>query len=204
MSQPPGDEELIRRFAASGDREAFRRLIERHSLSIRRILYGLFRGNREDMEDAEQEVIVALFRSLPRFGFRSSFPTFLYRLVRNRGIDLIRRRERERRSVRRLAAAMAADPPHPEEVAVARFAGGEAMALLGSLAAEQRVAVLLREIEGLSIEEIARVMGVAKGTVKSRLHRARRHIERVLAAADDGCGSPELRLRAGGEHARLR
>lgn len=198
----PADEELIRRFAGSGDREAFQRLLQRHALAIRRTLYGLFRGNREDLEDAEQEVVVALFRSLPRFRFRSSFSTFLYRLVRNRGIDLIRRRERERRSVRRLAAGRTDGAVHPEEIAVARLAHGEAMALLGSLPADQRLAVLLREIEGLSIEEIARIMGVARGTVKSRLHRARRRVERSLAAADArGRAARSFAPEGGGEHA---
>lgn len=198
MPQQPGDDELIRRFAGSGDRDAFALLLRRHTPAIRRVLFGLFAGNREDMEDAEQEVVVALFRSLPRFGFRSSFPTFLYRLVRNRGIDLIRRRERERRSLRRWAGQRPADPPHPEEVAIAQVARGEAITLLGGLGPDQRVVVLLREVEGLSLEEIARILGVAVGTVKSRLHRARRSIERILAAADAAHGQ-RARAAAGAQ-----
>ena len=189
MSELPADDELIRRFVEGGDRAAFESLVRRHTLRIRRLLYGLFGGNREDMEDAEQEVITALFRSLPRFGFRSSFPTFLYRLTRNRAIDLIRRRERERRSLRRLAGGL--DPngaQHPEEIAVAEVARGQALSLLATLPAGQRAVVLLREVEGLSVEEVARVMGVPKGTVKSRLHRARRRIERALASAERGRG----------------
>jgi RNA polymerase sigma-70 factor (ECF subfamily) len=189
VSECPGDDELIRLFVAGGDRAAFECLVRRYALPIRRLLYGLFCGNREDMEDAEQEVVVALFRSLPRFGFRSSFSTFYYRLARNRAIDLIRRRERERRSLRRLAAAV---PPervgHPEEIALAEVARGEAMSVLATLAAEQRAVVLLREVEGLSLEEISRVLRVPQGTVKSRLHRARRQIERRLASANTGRG----------------
>lgn len=191
-----GDEELIRRFVAGSDRAAFEALVRRHALSIRRLLYGLFRGNREDMEDAEQEVILALFRSLARFRFQSSFPTFLYRLVRNRAIDLIRRRERERRSLERLRRGHPpGDAPHPEEVAVAEVARGEAMALLGTLRVEERDVVLLREVEGLSLEEIAGALRLPKGTVKSRLHRARARIEQMIAAG--GVRSP------GGNHARL-
>lgn len=187
MGECRGDEELIRLFVSTGDRAAFEALVRRHIVPIRRLLYGLFRGHREDMEDAEQEVILALFRSLAGFGFRSSFPTFLYRLVRNRAIDLIRRRERERRSLERFGRGQPpAQAPHPEDVAVAEVARGEAMALLGGLRVEERTVVLLREVEGLSLEEIARALRLPRGTVKSRLHRARKRIERVLA----GSGRP--------------
>ncbi len=177
----PDDDELIRRFVADGDRSAFEALVRRHVPLVRRLLYGLFRGHREDMEDAEQEVILALFRSLAGFRFGSRFSTFLFRVVRNRSIDLIRKRERERRSIARFARE-SADAPHPEEVALAAVSRGEAMALLGALRIEERTVVLLREVEGLSIEEIARSLGLPRGTVKSRLHRARRRIERALAA----------------------
>jgi RNA polymerase sigma-70 factor (ECF subfamily) len=182
------DEELIRLFVSNGDRAAFEALVRRHVVPIRRLLYGLFRGHREDMEDAEQEVILALFRSLGKFGFRSSFSTFLYRLVRNRAIDLIRRRERERRSLERFGRGREpAAAPHPEEVAVGEVARSEAMALLGALRVEERTVVLLREVEGLSLEEIARVLRLPRGTVKSRLHRARARIGRALA---EGGGAP--------------
>ncbi len=163
MPQGPCDDELIRGFVEGGDRAAFERLVRRHTLQIRRLLYGLFAGNREDMEDAEQEVIIALFRSLPRFGFRSSFSTFLYRLTRNRAIDLIRRRERERRSLRRLADGVPPVPSgHPEDIAIARIARGRALALLATLGEQQRSVVLLREVEGLSLEEIAPGPGRAR------------------------------------------
>jgi RNA polymerase sigma-70 factor, ECF subfamily len=174
------DEELIRRFAAGGDHAAFEALVRRHLPRIRRLLYGLFGGDPEDMQDAEQEILLALFRSLPRFGGRSTFATWLYRLVRNRGIDLIRRRERERRSLSRLGADAGAAGPHPEEVAVAAVERGEAMALLATLGASERLVVLLREVEGLSVQETARVLRLPAGTVKSRLHRARARIEARL------------------------
>ena len=187
MLEGLADEELIRRFVSGGDSGAFEALVRRHALQIRRLLYGLFRGHREDMEDAEQEVILALFRSLARFRFQASFPTFLYRLTRNRAIDMIRRRERERRSLERLRRGRPpGETPHPEEVAVAEMARGEAMALLGGLRVEERAVVLLREVEGLSLEEIASTLRLPKGTVKSRLHRARGRIERALAASAGG------------------
>ncbi len=181
MGECPGDDELIRRFVSGGDRGAFEALVRRHAPLVRRLLYGLFRGNREDMEDAEQEVILALFRSLPGFRFGSRFPTFLFRVVRNRAIDLIRRRERERKSIARLGR-QDAEAPHPEEVALAEVSRGEALALLETLRIEERTVVLLREVEGLSIEEIAWSLRLPQGTVKSRLHRARNRIERAIAA----------------------
>ena len=181
MGECPGDDELIRRFVSSGDRGAFETLVRRHTQFVRRLLYGIFHGNREDMEDAEQEVVLALFRSLPRFRFGSRFPTFLFRIVRNRAIDLIRRRERERKSLARLQRD-GDRAAHPEEVAVAELTRGEAMALLETLRVEERAVVLLREVEGMPLEEIARTLSLPKGTVKSRLHRARMRIERTIAA----------------------
>ncbi len=148
---------------------------------MRRLLYGLFRGNREDMEDAEQEILLALFRSLPSFRFQSSFRTYLYRFVRNRAIDILRKKERERRALERWKTEKnPARAPNPEELVLREEARGQALRLLFTLKEEERTMVLMREVEVLSLKEIGRVLGLRVGTVKSRLHRIRGKIERTL------------------------
>ena len=87
------DEILIKRFTGSGDRLAFQVLVERHIGSLRKFLFTLFRGCREDIEDAEQEILMSLFMGLTNFKFRSSFKTYFYRLSKNRAIDILRKKK---------------------------------------------------------------------------------------------------------------
>jgi RNA polymerase sigma-70 factor (ECF subfamily) len=168
------DNVLIRRFLHSGDAEAFRHLVERHLPSIRRLLYTLFNGQREEMEDAEQEIILSLFQGLKDFQFRSSFRTYLYRLARNRGIDCLRKQRSRDRALAELRRKLWAEElPDPQEQALRRE---EAEALLGvfqTLPAKDRQLILMKDVDGFSLEEVAEILDVPTGTVKSRLHRAR-------------------------------
>jgi RNA polymerase sigma-70 factor (ECF subfamily) len=168
------DHTLIRRYLESGDRRAFQELVERHLPSIRRLLYTLLGGQREEMEDAEQEIILSLFQWLKDFQFRSSFRTYLYRLARNRGIDCLRRkRSRERALARVKLDFWNAEPADPQEQLLR---GEQIQSLLDgfrSLPSRHRQLILMKDVEGLSIEAIGEILGVPIGTVKSRLHRAR-------------------------------
>lgn len=183
------DETLIRRFVSTGDKAAFTALVGRHVVGMRRLLFGLFRGHREDMEDAEQEILLALYKSLPSFAFQSSFKTYLYRFARNRGIDMLRKRGREREVLRRWRRQQGPeDEMHPEELVLGRARVGEAMAVLFQLGERERTMVLMKEVEGLSLKEIAESMGLRLGTVKSRMHRTRARIEKILAARQEEAG----------------
>ena len=79
---------------------------------MRRLLFGLFRGHREDMEDAEQEILLALYRSLSGFRFESGFKTYLYRFTRNKAIDIIRKKKRDRTVLQRWKVHQM--PPEPQ------------------------------------------------------------------------------------------
>lgn len=168
------------------DPEAFAELVERHLPRVRRLLAALFNGSVEDMADAEQEILVGLWVGLERFRFASSFRTYLYRFCRNKAIDLLRREGRHRRRLEAAkgaaAAATAAAAADPGDCLEREERARRVAQALGALAADERVLVVMKDVEEMSIEDIAAAMGLPAGTVKSRLHRARAKLARSLGS----------------------
>ena len=162
------DEILIKRFTDSGDRLAFQVLVERHIGSLRKFLFTLFRGCREDMEDAEQEILMSLFMGLKNFKFRSSFKTYFYRLSKNRAIDILRRKKREKIFGFKTddLREKASETGRPEEELLKNDCRNKIVEALFGLETE----------EGLSIKTISSILGIPEGTVKSRLHRLRERL----------------------------
>lgn len=180
---PVSDEELVRRFQDSGDHGAFRMLAERHLPSIRRLLLVVLAGDLEEVQDAEQEVLLAMYRRLGSFGFRSSLRTFLYSLARNRAVDHLRRQRRHVRTKDRAAAFDLPGSPDygdPLGQVLARERTDALWRAFGSLPDSQRQLLLMKEVERLSVEEIAKLTSLREGTVKSRLHRGRERLARIL------------------------
>jgi RNA polymerase sigma-70 factor (ECF subfamily) len=183
------DTVLIHRFLHSGDQQTFRDLVERHLPSIRRLLYTLFNGQREEMEDAEQEIILSLFLGLKDFHFRSSFRTYFYRLARNRGIDCLRRQRSRERALTRLGLGLLnSESPGPEEQALRREEVRSLLNVFQNLPSRDRQLVLMKEVDGFAIDEIAEILAVPPGTVKSRLHRARAKLARIIRDGISGGG----------------
>ena len=176
------DQLLIARFVHSHDHGAFVNLIQRHLSTIRRLLFTLFRDNRMDMEDAEQEVLLGLFQNLHRFKGSSSFRTYLFRFTRNKAIDLIRKKQRVRRIVRRAATLPEPAPPDPVERILQDESKREIVEFLFSISERERTLLLLKDVEGFTIREIGKIMKVPEGTIKSRLHRTRRRLAELLMA----------------------
>jgi RNA polymerase sigma-70 factor (ECF subfamily) len=173
------DFRLVRRFLEVGDGQSFRRLVERHLPSVRRLLYVMLRGSREEIEDTEQEVLLALYRGLANFRFQSSFRTYMIGVARNRALDALRRQRRRRRREQELwrLAPAAADPL---EQAQDHERAERVLACLDRLPVGERQLLLLRDVEGLSMEEMAATLELPVGTVKSRLHRSRARLARLL------------------------
>lgn len=185
-----GDEALV---AASrrGDREAFRGLVERYFRRIVAVATGMLR-NREDAQDVAQEAFIKAYRNLGTFKGDSSFYTWLYRIAVNLCIDAQRREARA--ALSHDPGGSAPDDPQgresrdetpsadPFERVRERELGERVLAALAELTPEHRAVILLREIEGLSYEQISHVMQCAKGTVMSRLHYARRRLQDRLRA----------------------
>jgi len=185
------DEELARRFVALADRAAFIELTQRHLPSVRRLLAGLFNGSVEDIEDAEQEILAALYAGMSGYRFQSSFRTFLYRVCRNTAIDMLRVKGRERKRVEaagreaRAREALSEESTFDPDKGLVREERRRALqAALASLRPDERVLIILKESEGMAVEEIARVLSVPPGTVKSRLFRSREKLAQLLGGMD--------------------
>jgi RNA polymerase sigma-70 factor (ECF subfamily) len=147
---------------------------------IRRLLAGLLRGEREELEDAEQEVLLAISRGLPGFRFQSSLSTWIYGLARRRALDLLRRGRRRRQGLERLRLLPADPPADPVEPLLAGERSARLLRAFRSLSAGDRQLVMMRDVEGFSLGQIAGLIRAPVGTVKSRLHRARARLARDM------------------------
>jgi RNA polymerase sigma-70 factor (ECF subfamily) len=184
------DRELVHR-ATRGEREAFGALVQRHQDRVFNLAYHIVR-NREDALDVGQDAFVKAFASLPSFKGEASFTTWMHRIVVNLAIDCLRRRRRVDSSAYDDRLAMPedadADRPAPDDPATL-LEERQVRSLLArgidALPPAHRTVLVLREIEGLSYEEIARAVNCSLGTVMSRLFYARRKLQKVLQSCWD-------------------
>ena len=178
------DGELVARWQ-SGDESAFEALVRRHEQRVFRLLYRMM-GNREDAEDVTQEAFLSLHRHGHRFRREARFSTFVYRVAANAALNRRRALGRNRNRMNQLKVSQEAGfdlppaPRGPEEAATGAEAQRRVQSALLELPEDLRVAVLLYDIEGQSYQEVARVLGIPEGTVKSRIHRARNALRELL------------------------
>lgn len=192
---------LVRR-VQQGDRAAFRLLFEKYHRRVYAVALGVVK-NPADANDVVQEAFVKVHRHLATFQGASSFYTWLYRITMNLAIDHLRRKKAARQvdfdeaikqdegteDAGHLAPTITnADPgkTHSRKELAGKIHG--ALALLPDI---HRQAILLREVEGLNYEEIAKIMKVPKGTIMSRLFHARRKMQSALADYVDGELKPQ-------------
>ena len=155
-------------------------LVRDHSEQVYRLAYRLT-GNRPDAEDLTQDVFVRVFKSINTFQ-PGTLEGWLHRITTNLFLDQARRRQRVRMD------ALSSAPDHvwgaatgPEDLHLDGELDADVDAALRALSPEQRVAVVLCDIEGLSYEEIAKVLDVKLGTVRSRIARGRAALREALA-----------------------
>jgi RNA polymerase sigma-70 factor, ECF subfamily len=172
--------------ARQGDSDAFRVLVERHSRSVFRLAFRMT-GNEQDAEDVVQESFLRAYRQLGRFESRANFGTWLYRIVANCSVDLMRARQ-SRQNHGRLESLdeLEADPaptdsPTPERLAQSAQIGTRVIAALGGLSPLERAAFTLRHYEGRSIDEISRLLGLRTSATKHSVFRAVRKLRIALA-----------------------
>ena len=160
------DRELVS-LAKRGDEAAFHEIVERYGSTLYRLAVSLL-GNAADAEDALQETFSGAFRAIKKFEGRSSLKTWLTRI-------LVNQVSRGHRTRARFKAVRLDDAPVSSgDSAEASGRRMDVLAALESLPPEHREVIALREMQGMSYEEIAEVLGVPRGTVESRLFRARR------------------------------
>ncbi|HVO13261.1 MAG TPA: sigma-70 family RNA polymerase sigma factor [Vicinamibacteria bacterium] len=186
LAGPARDRELVAR-CREGDTAAFARLVSLHERMVFNLAARLL-GDAEEARDVAQEVFLQVYRRLGRFEGRSSLKTWIYRIVVNQCHNRRRfwhrhGRDREDPLDERLAAPRAPGrrPPGPYEEACAQERARTVQQALLRLPFPQRSVLVLREVEGLSCEEVAAALGIPDGTVKSRLSRAREALRQSLA-----------------------
>lgn len=188
MSVAEGD--LVAR-AQSGDLVAFEELVTLYEKKVYNLAYRMI-GNRDDAADLAQEVFIKVFRSLGRFRSDSSFSTWLYRVARNTCLDQLRRRRPATVSLDEpldtgegvLPRQLEGGRGNPEKALERRELMDNLQALFATLPDEYRLALILRDLHGLSYEEISAVLECSLGTVKSRIHRARQEMKEKLLAME--------------------
>ncbi len=176
---------LVKRVQA-GDEIAFRDLVERYQAKIFSIIYGILR-NRNDAEDIAQQVFSKVYFSIGKFDFRSSLLTWIYKITVNECYDYLRKKR-----VRKLVyesdfteddvrtmenTEQTAEQVRPVDVTLAQR--DLVMKLLSKLSEDDRNLLMLKEVEGHSVEELAQMTGMNQNTIKVKLFRARQKLVKV-------------------------
>ena len=164
--------------AAAGDRAAFGVLVERYAGVARRVARAVL-GNPEDADDAAQDAMLSALVKLDQYDPRRPFGPWLLRIVANAATD--RRRRRTVRRVEPLDVGLTAGGPRPDTTAERRALGERLRQALGELPERRRMAVVLFDVEGYTHAEIAAVLGIPEGTVRSEVFHARRRLRALLA-----------------------
>ncbi len=192
--EPLTDKVLVQR-ARRGDEIAFSELVNRHYRRALRVAVGLVK-DPHDAEDVVQDAFARVHGRLKHFEGASAFYTWLYRIVVNLSIDFLRKRRRERRVDLDEEGAREAlrsgrelwprfDETHPGEAAERRQLSDKLKRAFAELPEIHQAVILLRELEGMSYEEIASTLQIKKGTVMSRLFHARRGMQQRLTLGDE-------------------
>jgi RNA polymerase sigma-70 factor (ECF subfamily) len=186
QSAPPDtradtDDALLAVRAAEGDEAAFAVLVQRHAPALIRLATSLL-GTAAEAEDAVQDAFLSAWRRLPEFQGRAAFGTWMYRIVTNRCLNVLR----ARRPVAPLEAAgevpAAEHTVSPARITEGRDAVRELRDALDLLSAEQRACWVLRELDGRSYEFVADAVGISQEAVRARVFRARRCLTQALGA----------------------
>ena len=165
-----------------GDQAAMKEIFDEYRDKVYRIAYGVVR-HREEALDIVQEVFIKLFRTIGNFKGKSSFYTYVYRTAMNTAIDHVRKFKKSTSlSFEDGVERYLPDSPEkrPDQVAMGRELEGKVKEALAKLPDDQRTAIIFREVEGLSYQEMAKAMGCSMGTVMSRLHYGRKKLQQLL------------------------
>ncbi|MCT4611912.1 MAG: sigma-70 family RNA polymerase sigma factor [Clostridia bacterium] len=174
--------------AICGNINAFEGLVFRYESKIYNIAYRMF-NNHEDANDMAQEALIKIYKNLSKFNFESQFSTWVYRVVVNTCLDEIRKRKNkkevsmdkeietaESKAMREFESAVKS----PEEQAIENETIKEVRECIDELKPEFKSIIVLRDINGFSYTEIAGVLEIKEGTVKSRIARARENLKKIM------------------------
>ena len=169
----------------AGDPDAFAPLVRKFGGRIQRLAWGMLREGQNDADDAVQEIFVKAYLALPKFRGDSKFSTWIYRIAINHCRDIIRRSPPPALPLDEVSIPLTEEPEPegPETEEREEKARSESSAtlrrLLGGLKEKHRSILVMRELEGMSYEEIGQALRIPPGTVRSRLNRARASLIRA-------------------------
>jgi RNA polymerase sigma-70 factor (ECF subfamily) len=185
---------LVRR-AQSGDEAAFREIVEHYQSKVFSIIHGIVR-QRNDVEDIAQQVFAKVYFSLRNFDFRSSLITWIYKITVNECFDYLRKKkvrklvyesdlsEDEVRRVENTEPSVDRQMPADESLARHDYV----LKLLARVSEEERNLLMLKEVEGHSVEELAEMTGMNENTIKVKLFRARQKLVKAAQRLDRAPG----------------
>jgi len=180
VTDPERDDQLVRRYLA-GDSAAFTVLVQRHEVRIYGVCLRVL-GDPDDAADAAQEAFISALRKLAQFRGDAAFTTWLHRIAVNACYDILRKQRRQPM----LRLSDDDEGPHPEpgppspDHADEIVATADAAAALAQVPEDFRVALVLADVQDLPYDQIAKVLDVPVGTVKSRVHRGRLALARAM------------------------
>jgi RNA polymerase sigma-70 factor (ECF subfamily) len=193
--------------AQKGDSTAFEQLVLAHQNQIYRLCFRML-GNAEDAADMTQETFLKAWRNLDRFQGDAAFSTWLYRLASNCCLDFLRSQKRrptvsmttEDDDGEEQTIEVADDSATPEEELLLKEERSEIARAMASLDEEQRQILSLRVVNDLSYTEIAEILDIKEGTVKSRLARARENLRKKLLQIRNKTDGSSSKRQIGGQH----
>jgi RNA polymerase sigma-70 factor (ECF subfamily) len=177
------DVNLVRQ-AQQGSRGAFEDLVKRYERKVFHLAYG-FVQDRATADDLAQEVFIKAYFALPKFHFKSEFGTWLYRIAVNHIKDHLRKTARKKEvsleDVAELPVTGGDEIKEREDMRVQDERKKVIFGVLAALPEKYRTILTLRDVRGLSYEEVASILAISPGTVDSRLHRARKMLRKKMA-----------------------
>lgn len=182
VSESISDAECVRRIIQRGETDAFEILVRRHEKTIFNLVYRML-GDYDDAAEVSQEVFLSAYRAIGQFRGDANFSTWLYRIALNHATT--RRRNLHSRQQKNLPLddlEPLKDPqPGPVETLEKKEIRERVQLALNRLEPDDATVILLRDLQDISYEEVARMLEIPVGTVKSRLHRARQALKSQLA-----------------------
>ncbi len=184
------DQDIVAR-AEAGSEKAYRELIRRYERPVFSLIYRLVR-DREKAEDLAQDTFVKVLNNIGRYKPQFKFSSWIFKIAHNTALDDLRRKElptlsldgsphvRDGEEAAARAPIVASDEPTPEAFVEGRELGSEIEAAIAELRDDYRTAIVLRHVEGRPYEEIAEIMDVPLGTVKTFIHRGRLELRERL------------------------
>lgn len=199
------DEKKCIQRAARGDADAFEEIVKKYQNQVFNLCFRMT-GNREDAADMTQETFLKVWKHLDSYRFDSSFSTWLYRLASNCCLDLLRSQKRkptisltvENENEEEQILDVQDDSLTPEEELIAQDERERLNQAMMSLEEEQRQILTLRVVNDLSYGEIAEILTIKEGTVKSRLSRARENLRKKLLEIGNKPVNPSSNQQRGG------